>query len=88
MVAMGMEGYCKHAKDIMETTKIIADGVRSIAGLRLLGKAEAMIVCFEGAELDGKRIDIYGMGDAMTKKGWNLNTVYRTTSIIAEFSKK
>jgi hypothetical protein len=65
----------------MESTRIIADGVRSIPGLRVLGGAEAMIVCFGGADTEGGKgtgtvtgtVNIYSVGDLMSKKGWSLN---------------
>ena len=43
MVSLGVEGYSKHADEIMQTVRRIADGVRKIAGLQLLGKAQAMV---------------------------------------------
>ena len=39
----------KNSKAIMDTTQIIAKGVRAIPGLKLVGGCEAMIVCFTGA---------------------------------------
>ena len=32
----------------MDTTQIVAKGVKDIPGLKLLGSCEAMIVCFAG----------------------------------------
>jgi glutamate/tyrosine decarboxylase-like PLP-dependent enzyme len=78
MVMLGVEGYKKHADDILKVTKTIALGVQKIAGLRLLGKAEAMIVCFAGTEVQGKPVCIYAIGDVMTRLGWSLNTVTMT----------
>ena len=49
MVSLGEEGYMKHTKEIMDTTRKIADGVREMKDLRMLGAAQAMIVCFAGA---------------------------------------
>jgi hypothetical protein len=39
----------KNSKAIMDTTQLIAKGVRAIPGLKLVGGCEAMIVCFTGA---------------------------------------
>ena len=48
-MAQGEDGFNKHTQNILETTQIIAKGVREIQGLRLLGGTpEAMIVCFAG----------------------------------------
>jgi sphinganine-1-phosphate aldolase len=55
----------------MEITFTVAEGVRQIDGLRLVGQAEAMIVCFAGEGEGG--LDIYSVGDRMSKRGWSLN---------------
>ena len=85
MVSLGMEGYCKHAEQILKCTRTIAAGVEKIGGLKLLGKAEAMIVCFtgssEGKWADSKPPCIYAIGDAMTKRGWSLNTLQHPASL-------
>lgn len=74
MVAMGEDGYKAHVKDILRTTRTIAQGVQSIEGLRLLGDAAAMIVCF--ASSDEKKLNTYSVSDMMTRKyGWSLNTL-------------
>lgn len=70
LVALGEEGYLKHTKDIIECTKRLADGVRKIDGLRVIGNAEAMIVCFIGE----KDVNIYSVVDTMAKKGWSLSS--------------
>ena len=38
----------RHTKEIMDTTQVVANGVKAIPGLKLLGSCEAMIVCFAG----------------------------------------
>ncbi len=47
-MAIGHAGYMQHTADIMAVTRSIAQGVGKIDGLKLLGNAEAMIVCFTG----------------------------------------
>ena len=73
MVSLGEEGYMSRVKQIMKTTQRIAEQVASIPGLHLLGgRPKAMIVCFGSSEFN-----IYRVGDAMTKRGWSLNTLQR-----------
>lgn len=74
MVAMGEEGYLRHTKDIVETTKLISDGLREIKGLKQLGNAEAMIVCFSSTK-EEEGLNIYSVADKMSKKGWSLNAL-------------
>jgi glutamate/tyrosine decarboxylase-like PLP-dependent enzyme len=71
MMAMGERGYMRHVGEIMQTARAIADGVREIKGLRILGGAQAMLVCFTGT--DG--LNIYRVHDKMTEFGWHLNAV-------------
>jgi hypothetical protein len=47
-MAIGHAGYMQHTADIMAVTRSIAQGVGKINGLKILGNAEAMIVCFTG----------------------------------------
>ena len=53
---LGEEGYKRHAEQILETTKAIAEGVRNIAGLKVLGDVAAMIVCFASDEMNIYRV--------------------------------
>ena len=81
LMAMGEEGYMKHTKDIVESTRMIAEGVRGIQGLELFGGAEVMIVCFGAAKrkaaTDGSPpLNVYSVSDYMSKtKGWSLNAL-------------
>jgi sphinganine-1-phosphate aldolase len=79
MMTLGYEGYFKHTKSIMETTKLIAEGVKKIDGLKLLGQAEAMIVCFTTTKESG--LNVYSIGDKMHHKGWSLNSLQHPASI-------
>lgn len=85
MVTMGYEGYMKHAGDIIETARMIKRGVSQIEGLKILGKAEAMIVCFAEdvafSSSSGNGVNIYVLGDIMAKKGWSLNTLQSPASM-------
>jgi sphinganine-1-phosphate aldolase len=71
LMTLGEEGYKKHAKDIFETTRLIAQGVKGIAGIQLLGEVDAMIVCIAGTP----GCNVYSVGDQMHKKGWSLNAL-------------
>lgn len=73
MVRLGWEGYMKHTRDILESVRLIAEGVARIDGLEVIGQSQAMIVCFQSSNND--KLNIYAVGDAMSKKGWCLNLV-------------
>jgi hypothetical protein len=53
---LGEEGYMRHVRDIMETTRAIAAGVAEISGLKLLGGTKAMIVCIGSDEINIYRL--------------------------------
>jgi len=74
LVAMGEEGYLMHTKSIWETTARIATGIRSIAGIKLIGEAEAMIVCF-ASDASVKGLNVYSVADGMSARGWSLNSL-------------
>jgi len=48
LMALGREGYLLHAEQVMQVAAAIKAGVQRIEGLKVLGPAEAMIVCFTG----------------------------------------
>ena len=73
---MGEEGSVRLVKDVLETTRLIAGGVREIEGLRLIGDAAAMIVCFAG---DG--CNVYSVSDAMRRRGWTLNSLQNPAAV-------
>lgn len=79
MMALGLNGYLKHTKEIYDVTNAIAEGVEKIEGLHLLGgRPNAMIVCFGSAT---NNLNIYSVGDKMTKKGWSLNSLQNPACI-------
>lgn len=73
---MGEEGYLRLVRDILETTRQIAEGVLEIDGLRLLGDAAAMIVCFTG-----EGCNVYSVSDAMRRRGWTLNSLQNPAAV-------
>lgn len=74
MMSLGKKQYQMHTREIFETAKRVADGVRKIQGLKMMGQVDAMIVCFA---TDDEQLNIYSIGDAMHKKGWSLNALQR-----------
>ncbi len=79
MVAMGEDGYMKNTKAIMDSVKAIGRSLESISDLEVIGQSEAMIVCFRSKH--PKLLNIYAVGDGMSKKGWSLNLLQNPASI-------
>jgi sphinganine-1-phosphate aldolase len=79
LVAIGEEGFMENTRSIIETTRSIGKAVAKIPELEVIGGVEAMIVCFRAAQ--GAAVNIYNVGDYLSKKGWSLNTLQSPSSI-------
>ncbi len=82
LVSIGEEGFKSRVQLIMDATMEISRGVAEIKGLKLLGcdpSPHAMIVCFAAA--DGYDLDIYQVGEGMSKENWSLNSLQNPASI-------
>ena len=78
LVSMGVDGYCAATKSILDAAKKIRVGVERIPELRVIGEPKAMIVGF--ATTEASKLDIYRVGQRMTKLGWSLNMLQRPAS--------
>ncbi|XP_051122595.1 sphingosine-1-phosphate lyase [Andrographis paniculata] len=76
MMSLGLEGYLKNTREIMEASKKIENGVRQIPELFVIGRPDMTIVAF-GSDI----LDIFEVNDAMSSKGWHLNALQRPNSI-------
>jgi sphinganine-1-phosphate aldolase len=66
---LGVSGYVERTRVTVETARRMADGIRSIEGLRVVGDPEAHIVAFAG---DG--VDVFAVASALWDKGgWYLD---------------
>ena len=70
MMHMGKSGYLKACKEIMGCARQIADGVRGMDGVKLMGSPDASVVCIGS---DDASLNILNVGDAMSEKGWRLS---------------
>jgi glutamate/tyrosine decarboxylase-like PLP-dependent enzyme len=62
---LGMDGYTRLAKIIMETTRALVDGVNAIPGLKVLGEPDMSVFAFSS-----DTIDIYAVADGLEAMGW------------------
>ncbi|KAK7082517.1 Sphingosine-1-phosphate lyase 1 [Halocaridina rubra] len=76
LVYHGLEGYVKHTKSIIETTRKIYHECSKIPGIFVYGEPEVSVVA-----LGSNNFNIYTLGDAMTKRGWNLNALQFPSSV-------
>lgn len=79
MVHLGEEGYLDISEGIIKTSRAIQRGIRDdIDGLEVIGNPLSSVVSFKSAL---PKLNIYAVGQAMTHKGWNLNTLQYPSSI-------
>jgi len=64
---LGEEGYTRLAKEVMETTRVLQEGIISTGKLEILG--DPVMSVFSVAS---SYIDIYALADTMAEKGWQL----------------
>jgi sphinganine-1-phosphate aldolase len=65
---LGEEGYLSRAKDILATTDLLLNSIRSIETLYVLGNPVGSVFAF-----GSHSINIYELGDAMEARGWKLD---------------
>ncbi|WP_182875191.1 pyridoxal phosphate-dependent decarboxylase family protein [Microbispora sp. H10670] len=66
--ALGREGYRELGRRTLEATRRLAEGVRKIPGLRVLGEPEAALVAIAGSP----EVDVFVLADEARRRGWFL----------------
>ncbi len=67
---LGMDGYLKLAKIVMDASEKLIEGINQIPELYIIGKPVMSVFSFTS-----DKIDIYQLGDRMDKKGWHLDRI-------------
>jgi sphinganine-1-phosphate aldolase len=62
---IGDDGYLEIARQVLDATRRIADGIEQIDGLRLLGRPEMNLVAFTGDD-----VSVFHIIDEMKQRGW------------------
>ncbi|XP_037639093.1 sphingosine-1-phosphate lyase 1 isoform X2 [Sebastes umbrosus] len=76
MMHMGENGYIDATKKIVSTARKIKTEIRKIKGVFVFGDPEVSVVAI-GSDV----FDIFRLSNALTTKGWNLNTLQYPSSI-------
>ncbi|KAK0551880.1 Dihydrosphingosine phosphate lyase [Tilletia horrida] len=72
LMAMGEDGYTQSCREIVGAARAIEKRIREeIKDIRVMGRPLVSVVAFSSA---GK-VNIYEIGDGMSKKGWHLNAL-------------
>jgi glutamate/tyrosine decarboxylase-like PLP-dependent enzyme len=70
MRKLGLNGYLKLAKIVMNTTEKLIDGINQIPELFIIGKPIMSVFSFTSNELN-----IFQIGDVLDEKGWHLDRI-------------
>jgi len=72
----GYDGYRKMAKETMQATSKIMDGLLAQPGIKVLGQPRMSIIGFAGDELP-----TYAIGDEMQARGWHVDRQQNPASL-------
>jgi glutamate/tyrosine decarboxylase-like PLP-dependent enzyme len=67
---LGLDGYLRLTKLVIETRDTMIAGIGAIGGLRVLGEPEAHIVAMASSD---DTLDVFAVGDALHARGWHLD---------------
>ena len=63
---LGVDGYTRLARDIMDTTTALIDGINRIQGLKVLGQPDMSVFAF-----NSDSVDIHAVADQLNAAGWH-----------------
>ena len=72
MQKLGVEGYCRLAKDTTEAVEQLKAGITAIEGLRILGNPQGPLLAYGSSD---PKLNIYAVADQLERAGWNINRV-------------
>lgn len=76
MMHMGENGYVDATRKVVQIARKISAGISKIKGVFVFGNPEVSVVA-----LGSDDFDIFRLSNALTAKGWNLNTLQFPSSI-------
>jgi glutamate/tyrosine decarboxylase-like PLP-dependent enzyme len=67
---LGVEGYTRLARAIMDARDRMIAGIERIEGLYVVGRPDLSVIGFAG-----RNVDMFAVAEAMTAKGWFVSTM-------------
>jgi glutamate/tyrosine decarboxylase-like PLP-dependent enzyme len=68
LMSLGEKGYLEFAKQTMDLTRTLIEGIEATPGFYVIGKPDMSVFTFAAKDLD-----IFGVGDRLEKKGWRMD---------------
>jgi glutamate/tyrosine decarboxylase-like PLP-dependent enzyme len=78
--AMGENGYLRHARTVMQTTKRLQAGVNAVPGLAVVGRPHMSVFAYRSTD---PAVNILAVGDQMEKRGWHIDRQQKPDSLHA-----
>lgn len=75
MMSLGRDGYVRHTRSILETARVIRQGIEAIGDLKVIGEP-LWVIAFTSDS-----IDVYRVLDEMTKRGFYLNGLQKPPAV-------
>ncbi|KAL0029641.1 hypothetical protein WJX79_010044 [Trebouxia sp. C0005] len=76
--SMGEQGFMHITQQLMQTAQQVAEGVKHIDGLEVVGKPDMCLVVIKSTS---KKLSIYKANDLMSQRGWHLNALQFASSV-------
>jgi len=76
MKFLGWEGYMRLAKDAMEATRLLMEGISRLPGLHIIGDPPATTFA-----VGSDTLNLYALGDAMKVRGWHIDSQHMPPSL-------
>jgi glutamate/tyrosine decarboxylase-like PLP-dependent enzyme len=73
---LGWEGYTRLAKQAMEATRLLIEGINKIPGLYVIGNPPATTFA-----VGSKNLNVYALGDKMKARGWHIDSQHMPPSL-------
>lgn len=78
--AIGMDGYLDLARQTMEATDALQEGIRSVADLDVLSDPEMSVFAYSSAS---NKVNVYALADQMEERGWHMDRLHRPVALHA-----
>ncbi len=74
MHALGEDGYQENARQIMEVSAKLQNGINAVDGLTVMGHPNMSVFGYNSTD---DKVNIFAVGDQMEAKGWHIDRIQR-----------
>lgn len=73
---LGRDGYVRLTRQVLESSRLLREGIAAIPGLRILGEPRHSVLAFTGEGLD-----IFAVDERLRRLGWHLDRLQLPTAV-------